>query len=508
MKRNSLRALQQTGVAFMASAALLMASTSFISPGANATNEAAASPIITRNYTQDSLAKRDSLAQAELLVQKEVELPDGSFSDGDPLANLTAPIDGLYPGKTGLLYNVKQDGIPTVAEGGSATFRIRIYPRRTFTSGDAIGPLDSKITVVDTTDVPGTPGSACSITEPYLVRGDEMVEYKCTLTNLKSKPGSTEDLINTIVVTSTDVNGENPLTATDKAAVDVLDPVPAASPCLTIKKYVRQAGTTNEYVDAQTADTAAIIANGATAEYRIVVTNITGQPSGCVATPLTDVTVTDNTQPGCTKIIGTLAAGAVVTYDNNGFTVVPADAATITATTGCSTTNVTSPGTSTATVTAKGPNSDPAPASDPVNITAGDKPEVTTTTVSPTTTVTPTTTAPPVIVFSNPPAFPVTTVAATTVPAVVVAPTVAPTTVVPSTVRPTTSAAPGTTAAPSVSVLGVQVAEPVSDAPLAITGSSQSRPMMMMSLLILMIGCALVLVSKVADIDTRGKRQR
>ncbi len=141
-----------------------MASTAFISPGANANNDPVASPIITRNYTQDSLAKRDSLEQAELLVQKEVELPDGSFSDGDPLANLTAPIDGLYPEKTGLLYNVKQDGIPAVAEGASATFRIRIYPRRT--TGDDVASLDSKITVFDTTDVPGTPRSACSITEP------------------------------------------------------------------------------------------------------------------------------------------------------------------------------------------------------------------------------------------------------------------------------------------------------------------------------------------------------
>ncbi len=164
MKRSSLRTLQRTGVAFIASAALLMASTAFISPGANANYDPVASPIITRNYTQDSLAKRDSLAQAELLVQKEVELPDGSFSDGDPLANLTAPIDGLYPEKTGLLYNVKQDGIPAVAEGASATFRIRIYPRRT--TGDDVASLDSKITVFDTTDVPGTPRSACSITEP------------------------------------------------------------------------------------------------------------------------------------------------------------------------------------------------------------------------------------------------------------------------------------------------------------------------------------------------------
>ena len=187
-----------------------------------------------------------------------------------------------------------------------------------------------------------------------------MVEYTCTLTNLKSKPGSTEDLVNTIVVTSTDVHGKYPQTATDKAAVNVLDPVPVESPCLAIKKFVRQAGTTNEYVDAQTADAAAVIAFGATAEYRIVVTNITGQPGGCVATNLTDVVVTDNVQPGCTKAIGALAAGAVVTYDNNGSTVIPTGAATITATTGCSTTNVTAPGTSTATVTAKGPNSDPA----------------------------------------------------------------------------------------------------------------------------------------------------
>ncbi len=80
----------------------------------------------------------------------------------------------------------------------------------------------------------------------------------------------------------------------------------AATPCVTIKRYVRQTGTTGPFLDAQTPEAAALIANGTTAEYQIVVTN-------CGTTDLTNVTVTD-TIPGCNKTIGNLAPGATTTY--------------------------------------------------------------------------------------------------------------------------------------------------------------------------------------------------
>lgn len=500
MNKTLNRTLQRVGIGLMASASLLMASTTFITPGANADTAPTASAVTILPFTTDGLGKKDALSDLDMLVQKEVQLPDGSFSDGDPIAAQTTPIDEIPTGYA-KNHNVKQAGIPTVAEGGSATFRIRVYPRRMV---DQFNGAPSLVTVFDTTDAPGTPGDACSQTTPILVPGDSGLEYTCTLTNLTAKAGSTEDLINTIRVVSTDVDGKNPMERTEQAAVNVESPDdtttttrPPLSACLTIKKYVRAAGAT-PFNDAQLPTDADVptIPIGGTAEYQIVVTNT------CDA-PVSNVNVTDDdTTAACLKTIGTMGPNAVVTYTNTSVNVTndPALAATlVTAAPGCVSTNVQVGRTSTATVTGTGPNDEPLTANDPVNIKV--ETPVTTVTTVPSTTV-PSTTVPattvPVTTFPpTPPSYPyvTTTVAAPTT-------TAAPTTVAPTTAAPTTTAAPVTTAAPTtvpaVAVLATEIQQPTTTATLAVTGSSQSKPMLLAGLLIFMAGCAMVLASKAA----------
>ena len=247
-------------------------------------------------------------------------------------------------------------------------------------------------------------------------------------------------------------------------------------------KDVRAAGQ-SAFNDAQlpTDGDVPTITTGGNAEYQIVVTN-------CGPTTVTNVKVTDDdTTAACATTIGTMAAGAVVTYTNTTVTVSgdPTLAATlVNGVAGCLSTNVQLGRTSNATVTGTGPGHEALTATDPVSIKVKAA-EATTTTST-------TTTAPPVVTFPpTPPAFPVNTL----VPTTVAPTTVAPTTAAPTTMAPTTTA-PATTVAPAVSILGVQVAQPISDAPLAVTGSNSSRPMMMLSMLILLVGCGLLLASK------------
>ena len=205
------------------------------------------------------------------------------------------------------------------------------------------------------------------------------------------------------------------------------------SGCIGIKKYVRQAGSNGEWLDAQEPSSAALIAFGATAEYRIVVNN-------CGNVPLIDVVVTD-TIAGCAKNIGILPVGGGFEYTTLSG-----------GSSDCKTAPVSASLCSTATVTAI-PAFAGAPRlnlSDPACIA----------------TVVPASVAP-------------TTVAATT--------TVAPTTAAPVIAPPTTA---------TVQVLDntiATVSEPTED--LVVTGSS-TRPMVQASVALLLLGLALLQLSR------------
>lgn len=382
------------GIACMVSSAVIFLGTSFVSPGAQADN-GVRSEVVVGDYLTDGLGKRDSLAEVEMLIQKEVLIADGSASDADPAGFVTPSIDTFLNPSYVRRYNVTDTTVPTIREGDSATFRIRVYPRRL----EGNNPLGSLITATDTANGIDVPG--CAISEPTAVPAEGNLVFTCTISDLRSKgPGLGEDFINTITVTRTDLDGTNPITQSESAAINVV------APCISIVKNVRQAGTTGPWLPAQDPANAAIIATGATAEYQIIVNN-------CGEMNLSGVAVTD-TISGCSRVIGDLPVGAAVTYTT-------ADAGL----TGCSTTPVASASCSRATVVgqpmigtlASGATiqqSDPACIKPPV-VTPTVAPTLAPTTVAPTTlapttlaptTVTPTTLAPTTVPFVIPPAAP------------------------------------------------------------------------------------------------------
>jgi hypothetical protein len=432
------RATRTAGIACVLSAGVMMMATTFVSPGANASE---ATNVVTRTWAQDGLGKRDALAELDMLIQDEALLNDGTtWSDADPASAVTPPIDEVPLKPTYVKrYNVTQAGIPTFVEGETARFRIRVYPRFIGVRPDGTAYLSySDVTAKATTDNAATPAMGCDVTNPTRIEPEASMEFECTVPNVQARGiGTAEDLIHTISVTrvATDDPAKTPLTLTESAAINVV------KPCLAVKKETRAAGSNGEWLDAQTLDAALRVASGASAEYRITVSN-------CGETELVNIVVND-TIPGCSKSIdGSLAVGASTSYT--------------TATAGseaCLSTNVSEPVTSTATANAQSlVNGRPVgslTASDPVNVNA--KGTVVPTTITPTTTATtvePTTVAPTTV---DP-----TTVAPTTVEPTTVAPTTAePTTVAPTTVEPTTVAP--TTAEPTT--VAPTTAEPTTVAP-------------------------------------------
>ncbi len=390
----STRWKRTAGIACMATSAIMLLGTSFVSPGANA-DEAQRGQIVVRTLNEDGLGKRDSFSEADLLVQDEVQWADGTFSDGDPAAFITPPIDPNLVNVTYVKrYDVKELGIPTFREGSNANFRIRVYPRLLVTQNGGLTPIGSKVSVISTTDRGESPGTACDVAEPVAVPAEGSLEYVCTITNIRSKGvGTAEDLVHTINVTRTGDDGSI-ATGTDAAAVNVV------VPCVSISKQVRQAGTGSSFVEADTPQASAIIAGGATAEYRTVVNN-------CGEMDLVNVVVTD-TIAGCNKTIGALGIGQEASFETGN----QAD---------CVSVNVTAPGCSTATVVAQ-PVLGGAPAGG--TITMMNDACISGPTVIPTTAV-PTTAEP-----------------TTAVPTTAVPTTAVPTTAVPTTAVPTTIATP------------------------------------------------------------------
>ena len=484
MLRNQLR---QTGIACLGAAALILAVTAMSSPMASA-DPGLKSSITSRFYQgvgHDALAKRNHFEDIDLLVQKEVLLSDGvTYSDADSASAPTSPSIDNTPVDAELgpkLYNVTDTSIPTIREGSTAIFRIRVYPRR-WDSG-------SIVTITDTSSAADSPGANCSH-GPVSVAADTMIEYTCTVPNVLSiGTGTPEDLVNTISVSSTDPSGNWAVTASDTAAVNVV------KPCIAVKKYVRQAGSTT-WNDADTVGDAVSIPLGATAQWRIVTSN-------CGEMTLANVTVADNAVPGCNRVIESLLPGASDTIDS---TTLPS----------CVTTNVSAALTNTATATGQ-PVIDAKPAGsvvtagDPANIKAVEATTTSTTTTTTTTaappteatTSTTTTTTTPATPPARPapPAFAViaTTIVPTPSSPASAAPAATPSTAPATTTVPPSTVVATTQAAPSVSVLGVQIAQTVNDGPLAITGSNHSRALLLVSVLTLLAGVALVMASRTSN---------
>jgi uncharacterized repeat protein (TIGR01451 family) len=430
-KRSFSRTATRTaGVACLLSSGFLGLATSFVSPGANASE---ATNVITRSWKIDGLGKRDALAELDMLIQDEALLNDGvTWSDADPASLVTPPIDEVPLKPTYVKrYDVKQAGIPTFIEGETAQFRIRVYPRFFGIDANGNGFLSNNdITVKTTTDNAATPAANCDITSPVSVESEGSLEYTCTVPNVQARAlGTAEDLIHTIMVTRVATNDPTkaPLTLSESAAINVV------RPCIGIKKETRPAGSNGEWLDAQTAPEALLVASGTNAEYRITVTN-------CGETELVNVVVND-TIAGCNRSIpGSIAVGGNVSYT------------TATAgSEGCNSTNVTELISSTATVTGQSLVNGRAvgnlTAADPVNVNA--RSTVVPTTAAPTTaaptTAAPTTALPTTVAPTT--AAPTTAAPTTAAPTTAAPTTAAPTTVEPTTIAPTTIAP--TTAAPT-----------------------------------------------------------
>jgi uncharacterized repeat protein (TIGR01451 family) len=428
-------ATRTAGVACLISSAVLAMATTFVSPGANA-SEATDVKIVP--FAVDGLGKRDKFTELDMLIQDEALLNDGqTFSDADPMSAMTPPIDEISfaERKAGRTYlDVKQAGIPTFFEGETATFRVRVYPRFWGLKADGTSFLSNNdVTVKTVTDNATTPALNCDLSQPVNVIAEGGLIYTCTVPNVVARDLNTkEDLIHTITVTrvANEDPTKTPLTLSESAAINVV------RPCIGIKKEVRALGSSDAWVDAQTADAALLVANGGSVEYRITVTN-------CGETDLTEVTVTD-TLPGCNRTIaGTLAVGASSSYTTK-------DAGAE----GCISTSITGPISSTASVTGIATltnRTKTVSAADPVNVNI--KTTVVPTTAAPTTaaptTAAPTTAAPTTAAPTTaaPTTAGPTTVATTAAPTTVATTTVGPTTVAPTTVAPTTVAP--TTVAPT-----------------------------------------------------------
>ena len=165
----------------------------------------------------------------------------------------------------------------TVGFNGTVTFTIAVK-----NTGDAT------LTNVHVTDAqaPGCARTPADIPQlASMAPGDEL-SYSCTLANVVA------NFTNTAVATGTPPVGPD-VSASDTAAVTVtpLPPPPVPHPAISIVKNPKS----------QTVN------SGGTATFTITVTN-----TGDVA--LTDVAVVDALSPNCNRTIGTIAAGASVTY--------------------------------------------------------------------------------------------------------------------------------------------------------------------------------------------------
>jgi uncharacterized repeat protein (TIGR01451 family) len=164
----------------------------------------------------------------------------------------------------------------TVGFNGTVTFTIGVK-----NTGDAT------LTDVHVTDAlaPGCARTKADIPQlASMAPGDEL-SYSCTLANVVA------NFTNVAVATGTPPVGPD-VSASDTAAVTVGPPPPPVThPAISIVKNPKS----------QTVN------SGGTATFTITVTN-----TGDVA--LTDVTVTDALSPNCNRTIGTIAAGASVTY--------------------------------------------------------------------------------------------------------------------------------------------------------------------------------------------------
>ncbi len=410
------------GVACVLGAGVMMLATAFVSPVADASE---ATNIVTRSLAQDGLGKRDALAELDMLIQDEALLNDGTtWSDADPASAITPPIDEV-PLKVGYFkrYDVKQAGIPTFVEGETARFRIRVYPRFLGVKSDGYAYMsNSDVTASSTTDNPSTPPQGCDVINPVRVEAEGSLEFECTVENVQARAtGTAEDLIHTVSVTRVALEdpSKTPYTLSESAAINVV------KPCLGVKKETRAAGSSDEWLDAQTPDAALRVAMGGSAEYRITVSN-------CGETELVNIVVND-TIPGCSKsIAGSLAVGASTSYSTS-----------TEGSSACISTDITEPITSTATAKAQSLVSGRPvgwlKASDPVNVYP--RSTVVPTTATPTTveptTAAPSTAAPTTVAPST--AAPSTAAPSTAAPTTVVEPTTA-TTAVPTTLAPTTLA--------------------------------------------------------------------
>ncbi|MCP4304893.1 MAG: DUF11 domain-containing protein, partial [bacterium] len=182
----------------------------------------------------------------------------------DPLNNPatdsdTADVDVISPA----VEIVKDPAVQQARDGDTVTFDITVT-----NTGDV------ELTGVTVTDATAP---ACDNTIGALAAGDSTT-YSCSVT------AGADDFTNIADVTGNDPQGQ-PVTDTDSANVDVIDP------SIDIEKTP----------DLQQA------VPGATVTFDITVTN-TGDAD------LVDVTVTDAVAPACDNLIGALAAGASTTY--------------------------------------------------------------------------------------------------------------------------------------------------------------------------------------------------
>ena len=182
----------------------------------------------------------------------------------------TPPTVVTHPGH----FDLKDPGTQSIAQGGTAVFSITVR-----NTGDVA------LINVNVSD----PLSAnCTRAIGMLAPGASLT-YTCTLANVRV------NFENVATVTATPPTGAD-VSASDSALVSVTEPF---TPPVVIVNHPSILITKNP--KAQT------VAKGGTAVFTITVKN-----NGDV--DLTDVTVSDPRSPACNRTIGTLAAGAAVTY--------------------------------------------------------------------------------------------------------------------------------------------------------------------------------------------------
>jgi hypothetical protein len=498
MKSSTTKArFRKVGLGSIAVSSVLFMVSPFLPSGtAQAQERVAAVTPVVRDFSSDWLAKSRPYDNAEkLLIQHEARLPSGQWSDADPEGQVTPSIDSLIDQISGQPERVNpttgavngpattSNEIPTLLAGSTAQFRVRVYNRRGLNATD--------VTVVSSTDTGVF--DLCSATGTVAMPVESYIEYECEVPGIGGRQRDTlVDIISTITVTGRDRTGAVRFQGTEVAAINVV------KANATIITRVRQAGTTGPFLDADSADVAAMIDAGADAEFEITVVNTS-------EVDIENAKVTTN--GGCEIQLGTLAPLAQVVYTRTGITVTgdPAAAARLAGTlptAGCLVSRPTTGGFLNATLMADarlGAKTVPLMASNPAYYKVLAAP--TTTTIAQTTTTAPraTTTIPQVTTTAPATLIPVITAAPAPVAAPAPAAPAAPAAAAPT----TTAAAPAsvagataTTAAPATApatVLGT-VFENAPEGDLPVTGSA-SDSLMYVSFGLLLVGGALVLLS-------------